>query len=996
VKTLNWSSLDGRGRREALARPAQRSDPGLKAAVRAIVEDVRARGWEGLCEQALRLDGEAPRLVPVAGPAAEARAMLGPEQREAIELAARNIAAFHAGAVPAGHAVETMPGLLVRKVWRPIDRVGLYVPGGKTPLFSTLLMLALPARAAGVGEIVVVTPPCPQGGLDPLVAFAAELCGIEAVWAVGGAQAIAALGFGAGDIPRVDKICGPGNAWVAEAKTLLASIPGGPAIDMPAGPSELLVIADEAADPAVVAADLLSQAEHDASAQVLLVTPSPALARQVEAELERQLSSLPRAEVARASLDNARIILCDDLESAVALANLYAPEHLSLAVEDPEPLIGQVRNAGAVFAGRLAAETFGDYLAGSSHVLPTDGAARAWGGVAVHTFLKAIGVQSVSPGAARRAAGPAAALARLEGLEAHARAADMRVSAAASSSPRDEGPADGKSLAARLARPEILALQPMDIAAQANEAFGADAIKLDANENPYPPLADGPLAAGLNRYPEPQPARLKNALASLYGVSPSNLVATRGADDAIEILVRTFCRGPQDAISICPPTFSAYAHFARLQGARVIEAPLNQEFDFEADAFVEAVRGEPALKLAFICSPNNPTGNPVDPAAVLRVADALPGTIVVVDEAYLEFSDTPSLAAEAAGRPNLVVLKTLSKAFGLAGARIGCAIGTEELIGLAARALPPYPLPTLSIEAAMSALAPSRRMIHAERIERIKAERERLAPLLAASPLVRRVRSGGGNFLFLEVDDAPALAARLASLGIRARFRPKAAPGGVRLTIGTEGENEAALAAFGVAPERKPARRGEIIRDTKETKIAVAVDLDRASPRRVQTGIPFYDHMLDQVAAHAGFSLLLSCEGDLDIDGHHSIEDCAIALGTALSRALGERRGIGRFGFALPMDETEAQVLIDLSGRPYSVFEGSFEASHIGAYPTEMTRHVFRSLADALGAAIHVKVSGENDHHKTEACFKAFGRALRPAVARQGAADAVPSTKGVL
>lgn len=550
------------------------------------------------------------------------------------------------------------------------------------------------------------------------------------------------------------------------------------------------------------------------------------------------------------------------------------------------------------------------------------------------------------------------------------------------------------SLARRLARPEILALAPFDIAAEANDAFGADAIRLDANENPYPPLSEGALAAGLNRYPEPQPARLKQAMAALYGVRPENLFVSRGADDAIDVLVRAFCRASIDAVSICTPTFSAYAHFAALQGARIVEAKLNADFDFDAETFLATVAAEPNLKLAFLCSPNNPTGNPIDPADVLKVADALPETLIVLDEAYLDFADTPSLAAEACGRENLVVLKTLSKAFGLAGARIGGAIANPGLVAVAARALPPYPLPSLSIEAAMAALAPSRRGVHEERIARLKAERDRLAPLLARSPVVTKVRNGGGNFLFLEVDDPAALAEKLRRLGIRARFRPNAAPGGLRLTIGTDAENAAALRAFGVATDDAPGRRAELVRDTRETQIAVAVDLDAAGPRRIATGIPFYDHMLDQVAAHAGFSLVLACDGDLDIDGHHSIEDCAIAFGTALSRALGDRRGIGRFGFALPMDETEAHVLIDLSGRRYSVFEGGFEASHIGAYPTEMTPHVFRSLADSLGAAIHVRVTGANDHHKTEACFKAFGRALRQALKREG--DALPSTKGVL
>jgi len=431
VKVCVWGELDGAKRKAVLARPEQRSDAAVQGSVRAIVDDVRTRGWQAVTEQAILLDGEAPMLVPVAPIADEARHTLAPEQVEAIELAHRNIAAFHDGSLPHEHAVETMPGLRVRKVWRAIDRVGLYIPGGKTPLFSTLLMLALPARAAGVEEIVVVTPPRPQGGLDPVIALAAQLCGIQAVWTLGGAQAIAALAFGAGEIQAVSKICGPGNAYVAEAKNYVASLPGGMAIDMPAGPSELLVIADETADPMLVAADLLSQAEHDPSAQVLLVTTSQRLAEDVAAQLERSLASLPRGAIASASLDNARTLIASSLEQAVAIANDYAPEHLSLAVADPEPLLERVRNAGAVFAGRMAAETFGDYLAGSSHVLPTDGAARAWSGVSVYTFLKAISVQQVTADAARRLAGPAAALARLEGLEAHALAADARLRVAA-------------------------------------------------------------------------------------------------------------------------------------------------------------------------------------------------------------------------------------------------------------------------------------------------------------------------------------------------------------------------------------------------------------------------------------------------------------------------------------------------------------------------------------------------------------------------------------
>ncbi|WP_114228564.1 MULTISPECIES: histidinol dehydrogenase [Sphingomonas] len=430
MKRAVWSDLSPAEQRQLLARPAGRSDPALKARVAEIVAQVRDGGWNALCELATAMDGAPPRPVPIAAAAAEARRRLSADEQAAFDLAVANITAFHAASRPADLAVETMPGLTVRKVWRPIDRVGLYVPGGATPLFSTLLMLALPARAAGVGELAVTTPPRADGSLDPLVALAAERCGIDAVWTVGGAQAIAALAFGAGEIGRCDKIGGPGNAWVAEAKTQVAALPGGPAIDMPAGPSELMVIADERADPAAVAADLLSQAEHDPQAQVLLATASAALLASVEQELARQVATLPRRAIAERALDAARLIRCADLAEATAVANAYAPEHLALNVADPAALVPLIRHAGSIFAGRGAAEAFGDYCAGSSHVLPTDGAARAWGGVSVLTFMKAMTVQELTPAAAAAIAPAAAALARLEGLEAHARSAEARLAEA--------------------------------------------------------------------------------------------------------------------------------------------------------------------------------------------------------------------------------------------------------------------------------------------------------------------------------------------------------------------------------------------------------------------------------------------------------------------------------------------------------------------------------------------------------------------------------------
>lgn len=549
------------------------------------------------------------------------------------------------------------------------------------------------------------------------------------------------------------------------------------------------------------------------------------------------------------------------------------------------------------------------------------------------------------------------------------------------------------SLAERLARLDILALPPVDIAT--NAAMAGDTVKLDSNENGYPPLVTGALAADINRYPDPQALRLTARMAALYGVAPREIVVTRGADDAIDALMRTFCRSGEDAVVACPPTFGQYAQAARIQGARVVEAPLTADFALDEDALVASVQADGTVKLVFLCSPNNPTGDVIAPETVRRIAAALPETLIVLDEAYIEFADIGSMAAEATASDNLVVLRTLSKAYGLAGARVGALIAPARTIALVARVLPPYALPSPSLAAALHALAPTLMPLHAERIANIVADRARLAELLRSAEGVRSVREGGANFLLLDVADPDDLACRAAAAGVVLRFRPQVLPGAVRVTIGTPAENAALLALFGIAATSAN-RTGQAIRQTKETRIAVAMDLDRAEPRSIDTGVAFYDHMLDQIAAHAGFSLILRCDGDLDIDAHHSIEDCAIAFGSALSDALGARRGIGRFGFALPMDETQAEVLIDLSGRPFAKFEGEFTASHIGAYPTEMTRHVFRSFADSLGAALHVRVTGDNDHHKTEACFKAFGRALRQAVRPDGDAASVPSTKGVL
>lgn len=428
MRAFTWADLTAREQAETLARPARRRNPEVVEVVGRIFDEVERDGWDAVRRWGETLNQRAPYELRLnADVVARARATLAPEDIAALELAIENVRVFHERTKPTDNWVEIRPGVQCRRVWRPIGTCGLYAPGGETPLFSTLIMLAIPARVAGVRNIMLTTPPSASGAPKPIMIAAAAACGLDALWVVGGAQAIAAMTFGAG-LPKADKIFGPGSAYVAEAKRLAAAAPGGPAIDVPAGPSELMVIADESANASVIAADLLSQAEHDADAQVVFVTTSSVLAEAVNAELERQVQSLPRADIARRSLIQARSIVVNGLQEAADIANAYAPEHLSLQVRAPEPLIEKIINAGAIFVGAFSAETFGDYICGPSHVLPTDGAARAWSGVSVASFMKSFSVQTLDREGAGALSSAAARLARLENLEAHARAAEIRAS----------------------------------------------------------------------------------------------------------------------------------------------------------------------------------------------------------------------------------------------------------------------------------------------------------------------------------------------------------------------------------------------------------------------------------------------------------------------------------------------------------------------------------------------------------------------------------------
>ncbi|GGA91336.1 histidinol dehydrogenase [Puia dinghuensis] len=398
----------------------------LEETVGAILSEVRSGGDDAVRKFSLQFDKVAPERVELtAEEIAEGAAMVDEELKAAIRMAKENIEAFHRRQERSEDVVETMPGV---RCWRKsvaIEKVGLYIPGGTAPLFSTLLMLAIPAGIAGCREIVLCSPPDAQGRLHPALLYAAGLVGVTRVFRVGGVQAIGAMAYGTESIPAVYKIFGPGNQYVTCAKQLVQR--DGVAIDMPAGPSEVAVYADETADAGSVAADLLSQAEHGADSQVVLVSSSVAVVERVLSAVDEQVALLPRAAIARKALTNSRAFIVRDGQQAMELLNEYAPEHLILACDDAERLASTVVNAGSVFLGHYSPESVGDYASGTNHVLPTNGAARAFSGVSLDSFVKKITFQQLSREGLEAIGGTVMAMASAEGLEAHARAVTIRI-----------------------------------------------------------------------------------------------------------------------------------------------------------------------------------------------------------------------------------------------------------------------------------------------------------------------------------------------------------------------------------------------------------------------------------------------------------------------------------------------------------------------------------------------------------------------------------------
>ncbi|MDA5472382.1 histidinol dehydrogenase [Yersinia kristensenii] len=431
---IDWQQCSEEQQKNLLSRPAINASERITATVSEILDRVKAEGDSALRDFSQRFDTVKVADICISSDEiAAAAGRLGDDIKHAMAQAVRNIEIFHNAQKMPVVDVETQPGVRCQQITRPIASVGLYIPGGSAPLLSTVLMLGTPARIAGCQRVILCSPP----PIADEILYAAQLCGIQEVFQIGGAQAIAAMAFGSESVPKVNKIFGPGNAYVTEAKRQVSQRLDGAAIDMPAGPSEVLVIADSGATPAFIASDLLSQAEHGPDSQVILLTPDAAIAQAVAVEVERQLQQLSRADIARQALESSRLIITKDLQQCIDISNQYGPEHLILQIRQPEEIIDQIDNAGSVFMGDWSPESAGDYASGTNHVLPTYGYTSTYSSLGLADFVKRMTVQQLTPQGLLGLASTIETLAQAEQLTAHKNAVTLRV-AALTAAPKEQ------------------------------------------------------------------------------------------------------------------------------------------------------------------------------------------------------------------------------------------------------------------------------------------------------------------------------------------------------------------------------------------------------------------------------------------------------------------------------------------------------------------------------------------------------------------------------
>ncbi|MDQ3690819.1 MAG: histidinol dehydrogenase [Chloroflexota bacterium] len=800
LRRVGWGSLDDHARHSWVdgLRPPE---PGTD--VSRILAAVRDGGDRVLRELTARHDGVTLPDPWVSREEWDA-ASVEPHLEMALNRAAASIGRYHAeqrNALRQERRVRTAPGVTAWRRWQPISRAGGYVPGGRAAYASSVLMLAIPAQLAGVDELIIATPPGADGTIAASVLVAARIGGVDRILKAGGAQAIAALAYGTETVPAVDKIFGAGNAWVTAAKRAVSTRV---AIDLPAGPSECIVLADRTADAELVALDLLAQSEHGPDSVAIVVSDDGRLLAAVDAALPRLAADLATGGRALETLRrHGASVQVADMRTGIEVVNAVAAEHVSLQCDGADALAATVRNAGAVFIGPWSPIAAGDYATGTNHVLPTGASARAWSGVGVESFGRWIEVQRLSPSGVRGISPTVQAIAAAEGLPAHAASVRARAERAF-----DAAEADDATDLFRRPEPVIpYPAEPSDeeLAARSGVAV-TSVVRADMNTlggGPLPAVAgalDGFDARRSTEYGDLAYVRLRAALGERLGVDPRRIVPGAGADELIR-LVTTQALGAGDAVVIPTPTFAMFAVEARLAGARVVDMPRSVPACRQSVAEIRDLAEREAARLVWICTPNNPTGDAYPLDEIRALAAGLPA-LVCVDEVYLEFGEDSIGAAPGSTSANqlqdelanVLVLRSLSKSHGMAGARVGYLLVPDQL----AERFDGVRLP-LSVAAPSEAIALAALADEAgarDRRRAVIAARDRLSSLLSETGC-EVLLSVTNSVAFRPPIEAAAVDAALLSRGVAVRrFETGPMAGWLRATARLEPEEGRLLRAL--------------------------------------------------------------------------------------------------------------------------------------------------------------------------------------------------------
>ena len=728
----------------------------LDREVQAVLDQVRRDGDRAVRDLTMRFDGVAPEPSRVDPKEIERALDQAPAALvEALRASAANLTRVGLAQRFSEEVVDVRPGVRVWRIWRPLQRVGVYVPGGRAPYPSSVLMLCVPARLAGCAEVVICSPPGKDGLPAQNILVAAAVAGVTEIHAVGGAQAVAAMAYGTETISRVDKVFGPGNAHVTAAKRLVS---GDVAVDMPAGPSEVIVVSDGSVPSGWLVADLEAQAEHAPDALGILVSTDPAQAEEIARLVDPKYAT------------QIRVRSVASMEAALEVANAFGPEHLILACRDAESWLGSVTHAGSVFLGSHSPAAAGDYATGANHVIPTGGAVRAYSPLGLEAFGRTLQVQAISPQGLARLAPVVEPLARAEGFLAHLRSVQTRLDTTAAA--ERHFPQPRRNVAAM--HPYHWEASDAEVAKRAGISEG-EVLRFDTNTCPWvgATLADLDQQE-LNEYPDSNYPGLVSAVAEYASCPRDTITVGAGADELLQLLALAFI-GPGDPAVIPSPSYAMYLTLTEAAGGLPVMAPVS-----EPDGVMRSAR---QARVTWLCNPNNPTGELLPTGFVDELARQSAG-LVVVDEAYFEFSQSTCvpLVRELG---NLVVVRTLSKAFGLAGARVGYAISGPEVAATLARVRPPASLSTTSAALGTRALkdAPTMRA----RVQALLQDRQSLAGAIRAMGFT--VYPSSTNFLL--VSCPLGLADFLESKGLVVRRFPQghALRGWMRVTVRSGREN---------------------------------------------------------------------------------------------------------------------------------------------------------------------------------------------------------------